>query len=212
MSRARRGLFVAFEGGEGCGKTTQSRLLAQWLAVQGRDPVLTRQPGGTEFGAQLREILLHGSVMDPRTEALLFAADRSFHVASMIEPALASGRDVLTDRYEDSSVAYQSNGRGLARDQVRFLSRWGTDSLVPDLTIVLDVDPGIAFARKHADTLDRLERAGDDFHHRVRDCFLDLAATDPSRYLVIDGTEPVDVVHARIVQRMGRLLPDRATA
>ncbi len=212
MSRAPRGLFVAFEGGEGGGKTTQSRLLAQWLTGQGREPVLTRQPGGTDFGTQLRKILLHGSDMDPRTEALLFAADRAFHVASMIEPALASGQDVLTDRYEDSSVAYQSNGRGLPRDQVRFLSRWGTNSLIPDLTIVLDIDPGTAFARKHADTLDRLERAGDDFHHRVRDCFLDLAATDPSRYLVIDATKPVDVVHERIVRRMVRLLPGRATA
>ncbi|HHW84024.1 MAG TPA: dTMP kinase, partial [Actinomycetales bacterium] len=164
---------------------------------------------GTELGLLLREALLHGGHVDPRTEALLFATDRSHHVASLVRPALERGAVVVTDRYLDSSVAYQGAARSLGHDDVRNLSLWGTYGLLPDLTVVLDLDPTVAAARRAGVAPDRLEREPDTFHADVREAFLQLAAADPSRYLVLDAAQDPDVVHAAIVERVADLLAAR---
>lgn len=192
---AGRGRFVVFEGGEGCGKSTQSALLAERLAVAGRDPVLTRQPGGTVIGSSLRALLLDPATvgLDRRAEALLMAADRAQHVAEVIRPALDAGRDVVCDRYAYSSIAYQGDGRGLDPDRVRAVSAWATDDLWPDLVVLLEVDLETASARV-GDDRDRFEQAGDGFHRRVRDGFRRLAAAEPERWLVLDGTRAVEEV------------------
>ncbi|WP_402462594.1 dTMP kinase [Isoptericola aurantiacus] len=192
------GFFVSFEGGDGAGKTTQARLLADWLgAVTGREVVVTREPGGTDLGREIRRLVLHGDHVAPRAEALLYAADRAHHVATLVRPALERGAVVVTDRYLDSSVAYQAGGRELAEDDVERLSRWGTDGLLPDVTVLLDLPPDVAASRRGGEP-DRLERAGDDFHRRVRDAFLRRAAADPGRWLVVDGSGDVDDVQAQI--------------
>jgi dTMP kinase len=192
------GFFVSFEGGDGVGKTTQARLLGEWLgAVTGREVVLTREPGGTELGREVRRLVLHGDHMDPRAEALLYAADRAHHVATVVRPALERGAVVITDRYIDSSVAYQAGGRELAEDEIEQLSLWGTRGLLPDVTILLDLDPVAAEARRTGEP-DRLERAGDGFHRRTREAFLRRAAADPGRWVVIDGTGHVDDIQAQI--------------
>ncbi|NNU26973.1 dTMP kinase [Isoptericola sediminis] len=192
------GYFVSFEGGDGAGKSTQARLLAEWLGtVTGREVVLTREPGGTALGAELRRAVLHGGDVDPRTEALLYATDRAHHVATVIRPALERGAVVVTDRYLDSSVAYQSGGRELSQDEVENLSLWATDGLLPAVTVLLDVDPATAAARREGQP-DRLERAGLDFHRRTRDAFLRRASADPGRWLVIDATGTVDDIQAQI--------------
>ena len=182
--------FIAFEGGEGCGKSTQARRLAERLGA-----VLTREPGGTGIGARIRALLLDPGlgVLDDRAEALLMAADRAQHVAELIRPALAAGRHVVTDRYAGSSIAYQGAGRGLPVDEVRALSAWATDGLWPDLTVLIDVPPEVAAARLGVDR-DRFERESAAFHERVRAGFLALAAADPEGWVVIDGTGPVDAV------------------
>lgn len=192
-----RGRFVVFEGGEGCGKSTQAALLAERLAAAGRDPVLTRQPGGTTIGVALRALLLDPATadLDVRAEALLMAADRAQHVAEVIRPALAAGRDVVCDRYTYSSIAYQGHGRGLDPTRVREVSAWATDDLWPDLVVLLDVDVATASVRV-GDDRDRFEQAGGDFHQRVRDGFLALAAADAERWVVLDGTRAIeDVAH-----------------
>ncbi|SDS88537.1 dTMP kinase [Paraoerskovia marina] len=192
------GYFISFEGGDGVGKSTQLRLLRDWLAeVTGRDVVLTREPGGTELGAVLRRAILHGDDMDPRTEALLYAADRAHHVASLIRPALERGAVVLTDRYLDSSLAYQAVGRGLGDDSVEVVNRWAVQDLMPDATVLLDLDPVVA-ARRRTSTPDRLERAGDEFHRRTREAFLSRAAAEPDRWIVIDADGDVDDLQAQI--------------
>lgn len=185
------GLFVAFEGGDGAGKSTQAALLEQWLTGAGREVVCTREPGGTAVGRAIREIVLHGDHVAPRAEALLFAADRAHHVATVVRPALRRGAVVLTDRYLDSSIAYQGSARALAREEIRDLSLWAADGLLPDLTVLLDVGVGVGRARR-GQVHDRLEREGDHFHERVRSGFLGLAAADPGRYLVLDATLPVE--------------------
>jgi dTMP kinase len=197
------GFFVSFEGGDGAGKSTQLRLLGAWIGeALGREVVLTREPGGTALGRTLREAVLHGEDVDPRTEALLYAADRAHHVHSVVRPALARGAVVLTDRYLDSSVAYQGNGRDLGEAEVEGLSLWAVDGLLPDLTVLLDLDPADGLARLTGDP-DRLERAGDDFHRRTRRSFLDRAAADPSgRWLVLDAARPVDEVQADVRARV----------
>jgi len=202
------GLFVSFEGGDGAGKSTQTRLLAHWLRERGRTVVLTFEPGDTDLGAALRAAVLHGDHVDARTEALLYAADRAHHVATVVRPALERGDVVLTDRYLDSSVAYQGVGRGLGADQVERLSLWAVQGLLPHLTVLLDIDPVSGLARMTGEP-DRLERAGDEFHRRTRQAFLDRAAADPGRWLVLDATAPPDELAAAIRARLEPLLADR---
>lgn len=198
-------LFIALEGGDGSGKTTQARLLHEWLVSRGREVVLTREPGGTSLGRTLRREVLHGEDLDPRTEALLYAADRAHHVHTLVRPALVRGAVVVTDRYIDSSVAYQGAARGLGREEIRDLSSWATDGLLPTLTVVLDVDAATAATRRSG-TPDRLEREPDAFHEEVRATFLALAAAAPERYLVVDSGRPPAEVHAAVTARVETLL------
>ncbi|CAN3702676.1 MULTISPECIES: dTMP kinase [unclassified Microbacterium] len=195
------GLFVTFEGGDGAGKTTQASLLEQWVRSDGRDVVRTREPGGTEVGVRIRDIVLHHrGHINARAEALLYAADRAHHVETVVQPAIARGDVVIQDRYLDSSVAYQGAGRVLDADDVRALSLWATDGLLPDLTVLLDLDPTAARARLDADDkpFDRLEAEKNEFHARVRDGFLALARREPERFLVLDATEAPEVLAARV--------------
>lgn len=197
------GYFISFEGGEGVGKSTQSRLLGDWLAdLTGREVVLTFEPGGTALGKELRAAVMHGQDMGARAEALIYAADRAHHVETVVRPALDRGAVVITDRYLDSSVAYQSGGRDLPGHEVEHLSLWAAKGLRPDITILLDLEPAAASARRAgADgkgELDRLERAGLEFHTRVRDTFLQRAAADPERWVILDAALPVDDIQAQI--------------
>jgi dTMP kinase len=216
------GVFIAFEGGEGSGKSTQIELLADALRAAGRDVTVTHEPGGTSVGVEIRHLLLHSSErMTPRAEALLFAADRALHVDTVIRPALTAGHVVLTDRFVDSSLAYQGGGRELTVEDVRRVSRWATGGLRPDLTVLLDVPANVGLSRALGrDAADKLEAEPLAFHERVRESFRHLADSDPSRYLVVDATRPpdeiaVDVRHAvealfshhRPVRR-----PDKVTA
>ncbi len=197
-----QGIFIAFEGGEGTGKSTQSKLLAQWLEQEGESVVLTREPGGTDLGKDLRKILLghETGAISPRAEALLYAADRSHHVYSVIRPALDRGDVVITDRYFDSSAAYQGAGRILNPSEVARISRWATESLYPTLTILIDVTAEIGLGRLQS--RDRLEAESDDFHERVRQEYLQIAMMDPERYFVVDGTQPVNEIHRQITEHV----------
>jgi dTMP kinase len=200
-------LFVAFEGGEGVGKSTQIARLAASLRACGRNVLTTFEPGDTPLGAQLRQLLLDPSAPDvsPRAEALLYAADRAHHVDTVIRPALAAGGVVLTDRYVDSTLAYQGAGRALSG--AREVTEWAAGGLVPDLTVVLDIDPRVGLARARSrSTPDRLEAASLDFHRAVRQAFLDLAAADPPRYLVLDAAAEVDAIAERVFAAVGELL------
>lgn len=204
------GLFITLEGGDGVGKTTNTDLLEEWLTTeQGQTVVRTREPGGTELGKAIRELLLHtpGHV-DPKAEALLYAADRAQHVNTVVRPALERGSVVLQDRYIDSSVAYQGAGRVLGADEVCSLSEWATDALWPDLTILLDLDPAEGERRRQAvrTGYDRLEAEAADFHRRVRDGFLALAAAEPHRFLVVDAAQPIDAIAVQIRERVSALL------
>jgi len=188
-----RGRFLAFEGGEASGKSTQATRLAARL-----DALLTREPGGTAVGARLRQVLLDPATrLDDRTEALLMAADRAQHVAEVVEPALASGRHVVTDRYAGSSLAYQGFGRGLALDEVRRLSEWATGGLWPDVTVLLDVPLELAASRLTGRP-DRLEAAGAEFHRRVGEGFRQLAREHGDSWVVVDGTLGPDEVERRV--------------
>jgi dTMP kinase len=198
------GWFICFEGGDGAGKSTQVRLLAEALGRRGREVVVTRQPGGTPLGSQIRQLVLHGDHVAARAEALLFAADKAHHVDQLIAPALAAGKVVITDRYTDSSIAYQGAGRDLGADEIRALQHWAVGGVLPDLTIVLDVSPEVGRSRR-GDLHDRLESEADAFHAAVRRGFLDLAAQDPGRYLVVDAALPVEQVHARVAAAVERL-------
>ncbi|WP_243231494.1 dTMP kinase [Microbacterium sp. CIAB417] len=204
------GLWITFEGGDGSGKTTQASLLEQWLRESGRTVVRTREPGGTEVGVLVRDIVLHhrGDVA-ARAEALLYAADRAQHVETLVRPALARGEIVVQDRYLDSSVAYQGAGRVLDAGEIRQLSLWATGGALPDVTVLLDLDPASARSRLDAadKPFDRLEAEKDEFHARVRAAFLDLAAGEPQRFLVIDATAGVDEIAAVIRERVASLLP-----
>jgi dTMP kinase len=195
------GVFVVFEGGDGTGKTTQIRLLRSAIERVGHLAVVTREPGGTRVGEQVRELLLSRTSedLDDRTEALLYAAARAQHVREVIVPALERGSVVLCDRYVDSSIAYQGAGRGLGEEAVAHLNQWATASLQPDLTVLLDIDPDEGLQRAVGDgTPDRLEAAGLEFHREVRTAFLRRAALDHDRYLVLDATLPVEELHAKI--------------
>ncbi|MHC2998720.1 dTMP kinase [Microbacterium sp. HJ5] len=203
------GLFITFEGGDGAGKTTQAALLERWLTDAGHDVVRTREPGGTEVGRLVRDIVLHhrGEVA-PRAEALLYAADRAHHVETVVRPALGRGDVVIQDRYLDSSVAYQGAGRVLGRDEVRDLSLWATGGLLPDLTVLLDLDPSVARGRLDAEDkpFDRLEAERETFHVRVREEFLALAAAEPDRFLVLDATRPADDLAGEVRGRVRTVL------
>lgn len=192
------GLFITFEGGDGSGKSTQVSLLAHWLEEQGRTTLVTREPGGTDVGVELRNIVLHRrGDLAPRAEALLYAADRAHHIYSIVRPALESGTVVVQDRYLDSSVAYQGAGRVLAEKQVRDLSLWATENLLPHLTVVLDAPAAYLRQRISGEdrVYDRLEAEGDDFHERVRAAYHRFAADDPNRLHILDATLPVDEIH-----------------
>lgn len=202
------GLFITLEGGDGAGKSTQSALLIDWLRQAGHAVLVTREPGGTELGLELREMVLHrrGEIA-PRAEALIYAADRAHHVATTVRPALERGEIVVQDRYLDSSVAYQGAGRVLDREEIRNLSLWAAEGLLPDLTVLLDLHEEIGIDRMSERTkYDRLEAEAADFHARVREGYLDLAAAEPERFLVLDAREPVDVIAAAIRERVERLL------
>ena len=202
------GLFITLEGGDGTGKSTQSALIGDWYTQQGREVVFTREPGGTDLGNELREIVLHSrGHIAPRAEALLYAADRAHHIATVVRPALERGAVVIQDRYLDSSVAYQGAGRVLDPDEVRHVSMWATEGLVPDVTVVLDLDPAIGRDRLDAANkqFDRLEAEALDFHTRVRDAYLAMAAAEPQRFLVVDATLDRDVIRDTIVARLGEL-------
>ncbi|GAA1825673.1 hypothetical protein GCM10009771_26600 [Nesterenkonia flava] len=203
-------MFIALEGGDGSGKTTQLGILHQWLSESGRTVVRTREPGGTQIGERIRSLLLEhdqGEV-DPRTEALLFAASRAAHVTQTIRPALQAGSVVLCDRYIDSSVAYQGAGRGLGTEDIAQLNDWATEGLQPDLTVVLDVDPERARARRAGRTggEDRIESSDADFHARLREAFLARAAAEPQRYLILDAEDSVEAIHSLIRERVEALL------
>nr|WP_201471378.1 dTMP kinase [Microbacterium hydrocarbonoxydans] len=206
---ARSGVWITLEGGDGSGKTTQSDLLETWLSSEGRTVVRTREPGGSEVGNLIREIVLHhrGDIA-PRAEALLYAADRAHHVATVVRPALARGEVVLQDRYLDSSVAYQGAGRVLDAHEVRDLSLWAAEGALPDLTVLLDLAPEAARVRlDSADKpFDRLEAEKTEFHARVRDAYLALAAAEPERFLVLDADASPQVIAEQIRVRVQELI------
>ncbi len=200
-----KGTFIVFEGGEGIGKSTQAKLLKQWLEQEGESVVLTREPGGSDLGIEIRKILLSHSTgeISPRAEALLYAADRAHHVFSVIRPALAAGQVVIGDRYFDSSIAYQGAGRVLEPGEVARISRWATESLFPTLTIIIDLPAEIGLGRLKSK--DRLESQPLAFHERVRQEFLQLALLDPERYFVVDGNKSIEDTHTAIISRVSEI-------
>lgn len=200
------GRFIVFEGGEGSGKSTQVATLAEYLRSSGREVVLTREPGGTLAAEAIRSLVLDPQFagLDSRAEALLFAAARAEHVAKLIRPALAGGAVVICDRFIDSSVAYQGLGRELGAQAIRDLSAWATDGLVPDLTVVLDIDPAVGLQRaaRVSDVPDRMESEALDFHRMVRQAFLAAAQANPDRYCVVDAMLPIERVTELIIDRI----------
>ena len=200
------GVFVCFEGGDGSGKSTQARVLGEWLESEGYVVRLTFEPGDTEVGVRVREIVLDPATgeLSDRTESLLYAADKAEHVHSVVQPALDRGEVVITDRYVDSMLAYQGAGRPLELAEVEHVARWATHDLRPHLTVVLDVAPDHGFGR-FAER-DRIEGESVEFHERVRQAFLDLASRDPDHYLVVDARLPVNVIAAAVTERVAPLL------
>ncbi|MEA5054902.1 MAG: dTMP kinase [Propionicimonas sp.] len=200
------GVFIVLEGGDGVGKSTQAKLLAQWLTGRGHEVVLTFEPGDTPAGAVMRRIVLDPATRDlaERTETLLYLADKAQHVAQVVRPALERGAVVVCDRYVDSVLAYQGAGRGLDIDRIEQIARWATADLLPDLTILLDLDPSVG-VRGIAEP-DRLEGAGLDLHVRARKSFLDLAARDPEHYLVLPARTDKQGIARTIRDRVAPLL------
>ncbi len=200
-AQAGRGLFITFEGGDGSGKTTQIQSVREWFESRGIAVVVTREPGGTELGTTLRHLVQMGPEdVDPRTEALLYAADRAYHVSTLIRPALEAGTVVLCDRYIDSSLAYQGAARNLGVDEIRSLSQWATGDLHPDVTLLLDLPPEVAARRRpgRPGAPDRMERESMDFHERVRHQYLRLADAEPDRIAVIDAVGTAQEVFREI--------------
>ena len=202
-------LFITFEGIDGVGKSTQANLLEEYLRSLGHDIVRTLEPGGTDLGVEIRQMLLHrkGEV-SPRAEALLYAADRAHHVETKVKPALAAGKIVMSDRYLDSSVAYQGAGRELSMDDIRGISIWATGGLLPNLTILLDLDAASARARRNTtgQEPDRLEREKIEFFEATRQAFLQLASNEPDRFLVVDASQTVEQMQAQIRARVNTVL------
>lgn len=200
-----QGVFIVFEGGEGIGKTTQAKLLKAWLEQEGEKVVLSREPGGSDLGIEIRKILLSHSTgeISPRAEALLYAADRAHHVFSVIRPALAAGEVVISDRYFDSSIAYQGAGRVLEPGEVARISRWATESLFPTLTIIINLPAEIGLGRLKSK--DRLEAQPLVFHERVRQEFLQLSLLDPERYFIVDGNKSIEDIHSDIITRVSEI-------
>ena len=195
---AARGMFITFEGGDGSGKSTQIQSVRDWFESRGREVIVTREPGGTELGTEIRRLVQNGPEdVDARTEALLYAADRAYHVATVIRPALERGAVVLGDRYIDSSLAYQGAARSLGVDEIASLSAWAPQGLYPSLTFLLDLPPEVG-ARRRTDAPDRMERESMDFHERVRHEYLRLADAEPERIVVIDAVGTVDEVFSEI--------------
>jgi dTMP kinase len=205
------GVLIAFEGGEGSGKSTQARLLAEALAKDNHTVHITHEPGATVAGGKIRDLVLHhDEQLAPRAEALLFAADRAHHVDTVIRPALDAGEIVITDRYVDSSLAYQGVGRGLKTEDVRRISRWATGGLTPDLVVLLDLPATVGLNRARGrGVADKLERESVDFHERVRRAFRGLAEAAPRRYLVLDASRPADELAATVREAVERLLAGR---
>lgn len=203
---AETGVFVCFEGGDGSGKSTQSKLLGDWLTVQGYAVRLTFEPGDTRVGEKLREIVLSPSTgeLSDRTEALVYAADKAEHVDTVVLPALERGEVVITDRYVDSMLAYQGAGRTLDVGEVEEVARWATHDLRPHLTVVLDLEPEDGLGR--FDERDRIEGESLEFHLRVRDGFLRMAKADPDHYLVLDARADVDEIAGQVRERVAPLL------
>jgi dTMP kinase len=204
---ASRGLFVCFEGGEGAGKSTQAKLLRDRLEAEGHVTLLTHEPGDTPVGQDVRRIVLSpetGHLAD-RTEALLYAADKAEHVEKVVRPALDRGEVVITDRYVDSTLAYQGAGRALDADELAWVARWATDDLRPHLTVLLDLEPTAGFTR--FDERDRIEGESLEFHQRVREGFLALAKGDPGHYLVLDAHDDVETIAKSVLDRVKGLLP-----
>lgn len=197
-------LFVSFEGGDGTGKSTQIKLLARWLEESGAQVVVTNEPGGTRLGQVLRKEVMHGEEVSAKTEALLYATDRAHHVDTVVKPSLAEGKWVITDRYLDSSVAYQGQGRGLEPQEIENLSLWATDGLLPDITFLLDIDPreGLKRVSAREGELDRIEKASLDFHERARGMFLERAKKDPERWFVLDATKAVEEISLLVSERV----------
>ncbi|HJQ06836.1 MAG TPA: dTMP kinase [Nocardioides sp.] len=200
------GLFVCFEGGEGGGKSTQSRLLRDWLEAAGHTVLLTFEPGDTPVGKEMRRIVLstETGALANRTEVLLYAADKAEHVDTVVLPALKRGEVVITDRYVDSSLAYQGAGRAEDLAGVEAVQRWATRDLRPHLTVVLDLEPAAGLGRFEG--RDRIEGESLEFHQRVRAMFLELAATDPEHYLVLDARQGIEEIHEQIKARVEGLL------
>ena len=199
-----KGLFITFEGGDGCGKTTQIKLLDEYLRSKGYQTLLTREPGSKGLGIKLREILLnYDGDVSPRAESFLFLADRAQHVDCIIKPALKNGVIVLCDRHTDSTVAYQGYGRGLDLEQIHNLNSIATNGLKPDLTIVLDVDVETSQKRVGAEK-DRMESAGIEFFERVRKGFLEIAKQEPERVKIVDSTQTIEEIHKQILELVAR--------
>ena len=211
-STAQRGKFIVFEGGDGAGKSTQVQAVQHWLAQRALPVLTTREPGGTQISEELRALVLehgHGQI-DARTEALMYAAARAAHVQQAIVPALERGQWVISDRFVDSSLAYQGVGRGLGLEAVAAINEFATGGLVPDLTVVLDLPSQAGRARRIAagggvEQADRLEAEPDEFHERIRHAFLDLAAAAPERYLVLDASAGIDQLKEQIAARLEQL-------
>ena len=205
------GFFISFEGGDYTGKSTQVKLLMQALTTRGAAAIATFEPGGTSLGQRLRREVMHGEDLAPYTEALLYAADRAWHAQTVIKPHLQAGEVVVSDRYLDSSLAYQGIGRGLGLEKIEEISLWATGNLRPDLTILLDGDPEVLVARR-TERPDRMEAAGAEFHQAVRQAFLQIAERDRQRIKVIDATAGVQEIHQQVLSLVSAAFAAKAKA
>ncbi len=204
-------MFITFEGPDGSGKTTQARMLVEYLQARGLPVIYTREPGGTEISEQIRKVILstHNLAMQNETEVLLFSAARAQIVAELIRPALAAGKIVVCDRYSDSTLAYQGYGLGLDLEALRAITQFATRGLVPDLTFYIDVPVQVGLERRHQGETNRLDQKNVEYHMRVREGYLELAQAEPERFVVIDGTQPIDQVQTEIRARMSEELKRR---
>ena len=194
-----KGLFITFEGADGCGKTTQLMLLAKYLKAQGREVVVTREPGARGLGEKIREILLnYDGEVSSRAEAVMFLADRAQHIDVIVNPAIKSGKIVLCDRHTDSSVAYQGYGRRLDIDEIKRLNSIATNGKKPDMTLIFDIDVETSMARV-GDTKDRMESAGIEFFNRVRNGYLEIAKQEPNRVKVLDASKSIEEIHKNVI-------------